>query len=400
MAKVLAYSAILALLGWNFSNPLFSEPNALGIRDNSAATRPCFEGDRFGQFRNYRKDGEEIVKPDAGQVVILQNRADLHDLLNKGSSDHIAIQLLPGNYGLIRIKPGKFPKGLKIWSTDPTRPAILQGLTVQGITDLTVDGLIIAPGPDAGAPRKSSKALLIRDSQDIRLTDLRFQGPTSLGPNPIDLGFPSGIGLSVQGSRNVIIRHSCFSEWHRAILLRDSANIRLEANDIFAIRSDGINLAGVREVTITGNRIRDFRRSLRSDDHADMIQMWSRGTPGPSSNVEISDNLLDVGNGWFTQSIFLRNERAETDISFAYRNLRIIGNIIRNAHTHGITVGMTHGLLIDGNRLETVEDAATHKHKSPIIRISPDARNVHIHHPNQTQIRGYSGEADWQIFTN
>ena len=55
-----------------------------------------------------------------------------------------------------------------------------------------------------------------------------------------------------------------------------------------------------------------------------------------------------------TQSIFMRNEMVDArgggDKMF-YRDVLIEDNVILNSHTHGITVGETHGLVIRNNTL-------------------------------------------------
>ena len=65
-----------------------------------------------------------------------------------------------------------------------------------------------------------------------------------------------------------------------------------------------------------------------------MIQFWTSGTTSPSTNIVIRGNILDSGDGGWTQSIFMRNEMVDTggagDAMF-YQNILIEDNVIYNA---------------------------------------------------------------------
>ena len=85
-----------------------------------------------------------------------------------------------------------------------------------------------------------------------------------------------------------------------------------------------------------------------------MIQFWTNGTTSPSTNITISENFLDSGNGEWTQSIFMRNEAVDSQgagTEMFYQNVLIENNVIYNAHTHGITVGEADGLIIRNNTI-------------------------------------------------
>ena len=113
-----------------------------------------------------------------------------------------------------------------------------------------------------------------------------------------------------------------------------------------------MNFAQVERVRIEANHIHDFNRVLESPDHADMIQFWTNGTTSPSSDITIRGNILNSGAGWFTQSIFMRNELVDSgkaEAEMFYRNVIIEDNVIINAHLHGISVGETAGLKIANN---------------------------------------------------
>lgn len=68
----------------------------------------------------------------------------------------------------------------------------------------------------------------------------------------------------------------------------------------------------------------------------------------PSVNIVIPGNILNSGAGVWNQSIFMRNEKVDTQDpgpEMFYRDIVIEENVILNAHQHGITVGETDGLI-------------------------------------------------------
>ncbi len=180
------------------------------------------------------------------------------------------------------------------------------------------------------------------------------------------------------------------------------------ANDIHDIRSDGFNFADVSSVLIEGNHLHDFRADYGSLDHRDMIQFWTNGTDSPSTDIVIRANRLDMGHGSYTQSIFMRNEAVDSQSAgdgMFYRNIVIEKNSIYNGHLHGITVGETDGLTVQGNVLIGVVDNQNPAQDSsvlwvPAIHVAPASRDVVIAGNVTPTISGQTGQTDWQIAGN
>ena len=135
-------------------------------------------------------------------------------------------------------------------------------------------------------------------------------------------------------------------------MVSDSNGITVQSNDVHDIRMDGMNFAQVESVLIADNHIYDFRRSLDSKDHADMIRFWTNGMTAPSRDIVIRDNILNSGQGAYTQSIFMRNDLVDRGLAgreMFNDGVTIVDDVIINAHLHGITVGETDGLRIQNN---------------------------------------------------
>ncbi|WP_208734635.1 right-handed parallel beta-helix repeat-containing protein, partial [Corallococcus praedator] len=137
-------------------------------------------------------------------------------------------------------------------------------------------------------------------------------------------------------------------------------------------------------VVIEGNRLHDFRASPTSADHPDMIQFWTNGTRTPTRDVIIRDNVLDIGNGTATQSIFMRNDqvdRGEAGREMFYRNVTIEDNVIVNGAANGLVVGETDGLVVRNNtvlRGEGVRKDGVGASETPLIKIADKSVGVVI----------------------
>jgi hypothetical protein len=96
-----------------------------------------------------------------------------------------------------------------------------------------------------------------------------------------------------------------------------------------------------------------------------------------------------------------------------YRNITIEDNVIINAHSHGITVGETDGLVVRNNTLVQLPEAADGDPSRPVtiprISVSSASRDVIIlnniiprpagyDHP--TWVAGYGKQTDWRVGNN
>ncbi|MBC7181674.1 MAG: PKD domain-containing protein, partial [Roseovarius sp.] len=191
-------------------------------------------------------------------------------------------------------------------------------------------------------------------------------------------------------------------------IMAGGTDLVVRGNDVHSVRIDAMNFIRVENILIEENYLHDFIRAPGAGDHADMIQFWTNGTTAPSTNVTIRSNVLDIGEGDATQSIFMRNEevdRGRAGEEMFYRNILIEDNVIINGHAHGITVGETNGLVIrnntvlhaDGGNVDGVDASV----EIPKINVSSTSINVTIANNITAGISGGgSGQTDWTINNN
>ena len=168
-----------------------------------------------------------------------------------------------------------------------------------------------------------------------------------------------------------------------------------------------MNFVADQSLLVADNFIHDFQTSALSGDHPDMIQFWTAGTTRPTRDVVISDNVLNAGAGSWTQSILMGNELVAQGLAgpeMLYRDITITGNVILNAHLHGISVGESDGVLIAHNTLIHLARADGAEDNpdlwTPRINLTETSDHVTIEGNATSAIVGGENRPDWTIRGN
>ena len=175
----------------------------------------------------------------------------------------------------------------------------------------------------------------VNSSSNIVFKNSVFDGDVASGLDAVSNGYAVGRGLLIQGSTDVTVENSEIKTWLRGILINESSNINILDNDIHSIRSDGMDVVQVQNVLIEGNYIHDFRGAPDQQIIPISSSSGHRAPPSATTNVTIRNNMLDMGQGSWTESIFIRNEVVDQGLagtSMYYKNILIENNTISNAH--------------------------------------------------------------------
>lgn len=315
------------------------------------------------------------------------------------------LALAPGDYGHLRIRGDLAATTIR--SADPSNPARFSSADVRDVDDMLFEGLYFDYefNPEH---RLQARNFVWRNVTNTVFRDNIFDGDRARGISAVDDGYGYTMGFSVAGGADVVIEGNEIFDFWKGLHVRGVDGLVVRGNDVHTIRMDGMNFVQVSDVLIEGNHIHNFNRSVDSRDHADMIQFWTARTEWSSHDVVIRGNVLNSGTGWFTQSIFIRNERSDrqgsVDPSIFYRNFVIEENVIINAHTHGITVGDTIGLRIARNTVVQNPSSATGDPGRPLhipqIRIASINRDVEISNNIVYRIVGQEDQGDWTVTDN
>lgn len=342
-----------------------------------------------------------LSAPAVAEIRHINGADELRAALAEGGPNQELV-LAPGHYGAVGLPRDTMPAVIR--SADPANPAIFSGLSASNFSDLRLENLHLhyefASGDD-----QRTRPFEFRGFERLALVGNRIEGDLARGLSANDNGYPTGVGLWLQNCEDLTLRGNAIEVFHRGLVVFRCQDVTIDANQVFSIRSDGMNFAEVQDVTVTGNHIHSFLRSEASTDHADMIQIWTNGTETATRNVTVSGNILNSGAGLYTQSIFMRNDLVDRGLAgqeMFYRNITIEENVIINAHLHGITIGETDGLTIRNNTVvQNIRSAGADPGRPlwvPTIRVAEAARNVRIEGNISATIEGV--QPAWTVQNN
>jgi hypothetical protein len=351
-----------------------------------------------------------LLGVDMAQTFTVGSQAELLKALSNATGGDV-IQLKGGDYGDVFLRDTAkldltFASEVTITSADPGNPAVFTRMDVRGATNLTFDGVVFDHEFSPGDPLYD-RPFSFSDTQGLTIRNSKFEGDEAQGVSSAVDGTGTGIGLSVRGSKDVVIENNELSTFWKGMIVSESQNVSVTNNDLHDMRMDGMNFAEVSGVTIEDNYLHDFRGTALATDHRDMIQFWTAGTTRPSTDIIIRGNTLDIGNGDWTQSIFMRNDLVDTGRAgneLFYRNVLIEDNVIVNGHAHGITVGETAGLIIRGNSVLHADgsrpDVGDSLVEIPIIKVAKTSSGVIITNNLAGGLSGFSGQSTWKVGNN
>ncbi len=331
-----------------------------------------------------------------GAIYTVHDSEGLYAALAKANGGD-EIRLASGDYGQLKLdaKSGfdiTFDAPVKITSMDANAPASFSGLLFDGVKNISLEGLEFDYDYTSGAQTWVSPFSILK-STNVDVKNSRFEGDVATGLSAVDDGYAVGRGLIVSNSSQIVVEDNEFTTWHKGLIVFGSQDVTVKGNDVHSIRSDGMNFVAVQSVFIEENHIHDFKGAPNSGDHMDMIQFWTSQTDVPSTDVIIRNNVLDIGDGDTTQSIFMRNEvvdLGQAGSEMHYQNILIEGNVIKNGHTHGITVGETDGLQILNNTVLAVDTQDDRHHGTPSILLKEASTSLAVQGNVVGAIAGYN----------
>lgn len=348
----------------------------------------------------------------ASQVYTASTSAELMSLLQSHPEGGIEIQLKPGQYSLTLSKWSgadiTYDAPITIASADPNNPAVFTKLSLANASNLTFDNLVFDMTVPTGKASTTYYVFSISDSSKITISNSMFDGDLASGVSVDQNGYGTGIGLRIIRVDGVTIANNEFTTFFTGITVNDSTNVTLSGNNIHSMANDGINISQVQGLLIENSSLHDFNVSPDSAYHHDMIQFYTTGTTEPTTDVIIRGNVIDIGDGQWTQSIFLHNELAaagSVGTSMYYQNILIEDNTIYNSHLHGVYVAYADGLVIRNNTMVQVADSSVDTSANPGlwvpgIAVGSESIDVTIVDNVTGSIATTSGKGTWSVDGN
>ncbi|KEZ15306.1 putative secreted calcium-binding protein [Sphingobium yanoikuyae] len=249
-----------------------------------------------------------------------------------GAKGSTIIQLAPGQYGDLAMKPSERTGMLVIESADPNNPAILQSIKLYKIKDIAFRNLTVRSTP---SPNRGDYVIDVVDVQNIILQKLQIRG---IG------GAERGreYGLMVRASNGVRLQDSNLSDLRYGVGILNATSVSIERNEFHGIQTDGIRGGGATDLLVAENILGDF--SPKAGEHPDGIQLWSTNQKQPGRRITIRDNLVARHNGGIVQGIFIR----DTLRQLPFEDVTVSGNLILGGMYNGIALtGIDRGAVSD-----------------------------------------------------
>lgn len=265
-------------------------------------------------------------------TIFVSNSTELLDALATATPG-TTIELASGNYGDVILSGFRFTEAVTLRSQDRNAPAIFENVFVKNSSYLTFDAIAVHHVLTEGEPDWSG-AFRINTSDHITVRSSEIFG-TADGNHTND-----GQGLLILDSSHITLDGNSFHDLKTGLAVGRSESVEILNNHYSDIRSDGVQIASVRDVSVEGNTFTNFRPAYHLGDHPDMIQVWNDGSFGDMTGIAIRNNTLTRGEGGDVQGILFQGATRQADGSLAAPASHVVieGNVIDGGASQGIWV--------------------------------------------------------------
>ncbi|MBB3951170.1 right-handed parallel beta-helix repeat-containing protein [Aureimonas jatrophae] len=314
----------------------------------------------------------------SAQSITVSNSIELATALRTAKGGE-TIYLKGGseNY-TVSLNNTSYTSAVTLKSADGADKAVFESLKLANVSNLTVDGVEFN---SVGATRPTWMTdVFVENSKNIAvLNSVMTGGATQFNDGTVTV---ASNAVRIKGTDGFTFTNNEVSHYNFGIQVTGSDRVSIQNNDLHHMQADGMQFSDVDDVVVDGNHLHDFLGSAWSINHNDMIQFFTSGTTSPSQNVVVRNNVLDSGQGHWTQAIFFGNEAVNAGASNAmrYKNVLIENNTVYNNTFHGITVDKAEGLTIRNNTvLRNTETAMGEVRNDGIyIMVKPGSANVSV----------------------
>src|SRR5436190_2028930 len=256
----------------------------------------------------------------------------------------------PGSYPRLDVS-GRHPsKPVTIESAEPRR-ATLAGISAQGSSNFRIEGFrvrdtvelvdvsqLALAGNDISpndVTLDTARGVLLEGNRIHDLTISRRPGPGGCVPRRC------GYGMRINYADGVVIRGNTFQR----------------------IPADGIQMLDVNHVTIEGNRFESIAPTIDPTIHSDSIQ-----AVGPGTGLKIARNTFTAARGPILQTGVKRGVSIERNLLVnvpawglnlsQVPGVRLAGNTVWHAGSHGVTLMASRGAIAIDNIVERLHAPA------------------------------------------
>jgi hypothetical protein len=274
--------------------------------------------------------------------------ATLDELLSRAKGGE-TIVLTAGEFQDVKVEGRHYDPAVTL----DARAATLTAWQLKDVSGLHFRGGRYRPGPPITNPKTGEPlyggAFQLKDVQDIEVTDAVFQGPGQADAKTSGV-YGDGYGLVVTRGSKVVFAQNTYSGFKVGVVISQTDGFRVADSEFTAMRSDGMDIANSHNGLVEGNHCSGT--VVRSKEHPDCIQMWSRPPGPPTSDIVIRKNRVEGE----TQGISLFNHVRDGVDDGGFDRIRIEDNDVRIAATQGIAIVAGRGSILRNNHVKTEPD--------------------------------------------
>lgn len=257
------------------------------------------------------------------------------------------IVLASGRYASVRLSGRKFTPAVTLDATN----AQFTALSLRNIEGLTVRGGAFGLGDPVSHPRTGKpvfgQALRMDDAREVTIIGGRFTGP---GGQKEGDPFGEGHGVFVTRGSGIRVQDSNFIGLASGVAMSKVDGFLIAGNKFQYMRSDGVQVGEGRRGIIEKNHCEATR--IRSTEHPDCIQLWSRPTTDPTADVIIRGNVVEG----LTQGIGLFSKLG-TDSNGGFDRITIENNILQVGYPQAIALYEGRDSIVRNNSVSTFPGA-------------------------------------------
>jgi hypothetical protein len=253
------------------------------------------------------------------------------------------IALAPGRYVSVRLSGKRFSPAVTL---DATKAQWIS-LSLRNVEGLTIRGGAFGLGDPIKHPRTGKplfgQTLRMDDVRDIIVIGGRFAGP---GGRQEGDPFGEGQGVLVTRGSGIRVLDGAFTGLASGVAMSKVDRFVISGNKFQYMRSDGVQVGEGRRGVIERNTCEATR--IRSTEHADCIQLWSRPTTEPTADVIIRGNIAEG----MTQGIGLFSKLGDKS-NGGFDRITIENNRLKVGHPHGIALYEGRDSIVRNNSVST-----------------------------------------------
>jgi hypothetical protein len=287
--------------------------------------------------------------PSAASCAAADSRGVTPDNIQQALSaarDGDTIVLAPGVYQGLDLNGRRFDKPVVI----DARAATIVAARLRNTEGVTFRGGTFHPPEDAAEHGSSGKALFLEQSSHIRVENANFVGPGAAADDPT-APYGEGVGIKLMNSSDVEIHDTHFQGFRSGVSITKSEGFVVAGNTFKWMRSDGIDVAQSRKGLVENNTCSDTR--VRSEEHPDCVQMWSRPESPPTADIVIRGNRADGSTQGFTGFNHVHNGVDDG----GFDRILIENNIVNVSRPNAITLSQGRDSIVRNNHVTTTAGA-------------------------------------------